>query len=208
MTKLPIHISGVFGNLRGRHDRAPARGRRGVHPIDLSIQAERGGAPRSCEGDQRRGEVDRHGAYPAAVRLPGPGVRRPFRLLGARRMGGTRAVELVASSATVTGGGRSRPGTPAWCRSRWTKARVGRAGGTPYALCGCSAATSGLIRKGGDVPTTPSGVAWRCNARVAPASGDWCPGRGGDCMSSAAKRTAPAVPASSLLDDSVRQGYR
>ena len=36
-------------------------------------------------------------------------------------------------SAMATAGGRSRSGTPARCRSRSTRARVGRAGGTHYA---------------------------------------------------------------------------
>src|SRR5437867_1054909 len=40
-------------------------------------------------------------------------------------------------SATTTAGGRSRPSTPARCRSRRTKARAGRAGGTRCAPYEC-----------------------------------------------------------------------
>ena len=40
-------------------------------------------------------------------------------------------------SAIGTAGGRSRPGTPARCRSRRTRARAGRAGGTRCAPYGC-----------------------------------------------------------------------
>ena len=40
-------------------------------------------------------------------------------------------------SATATAGGRSRTSTPARCRSRWTRARAGRAGGTRCAPYGC-----------------------------------------------------------------------
>ncbi len=40
-------------------------------------------------------------------------------------------------SATTTAGGRSRPDIPARCSSRRTRARAGRAGGTPSAPCEC-----------------------------------------------------------------------
>ena len=40
-------------------------------------------------------------------------------------------------SATATAGGRSRTSTPARWRSRWTRARAGRAGGTRCAPYGC-----------------------------------------------------------------------
>ncbi len=40
-------------------------------------------------------------------------------------------------SVAATGGGRSRPGTPARCRSRWTRAMAGRAGGTRCAPYEC-----------------------------------------------------------------------
>jgi hypothetical protein len=40
-------------------------------------------------------------------------------------------------SATTTADGRSRPSTPARCRSRRTRARAGRAGGTPSAPYEC-----------------------------------------------------------------------
>jgi hypothetical protein len=47
------------------------------------------------------------------------------------------AIDLVASNATTKAGGRSRSGTPARCRSRPTRARAGRAGGTRCAPCEC-----------------------------------------------------------------------
>ena len=49
-------------------------------------------------------------------------------------------------SATAMGGGRWRPGIPARCRWRWTRAQADRAGGTRCAPCACSAGTGELIR--------------------------------------------------------------
>jgi len=51
-------------------------------------------------------------------------------------------------SATATDAGRSRPYTPAGCRSGRTRARAGRAAGTPSAPCASSAGTDGLAATG------------------------------------------------------------
>ena len=46
-------------------------------------------------------------------------------------------------SATATAGGRSRSGTQAPCRSRPTRARAGRAAGSPFAPCACCTGSRG-----------------------------------------------------------------
>jgi NADH dehydrogenase FAD-containing subunit len=127
------------------------------------------------------------------------GVEAGGERIAARKVFWAAGVQLASVAKSVGVASIALAGSMSWPTCRFPALPTSS---PPATSCISTSRAERSCRASPRPPSNPAGrrheTPWR------PYTGS----RGRDCMSSARKRTAPTVPASWLLDDSVRQGYR